>query len=146
MSYVPPLRSGLSTDQEYLRSVEHFAGKQFRHTTRILSLLGCARIPAQSQRVGEILFLSKFVTGSWKILNRSGIGNPDVGRLSSEFSAAVSRISELIQELSGSIPEHDRMQFEGLIPPLSPLQMGELLAFAEELAWFKSFEIDQPNG
>lgn len=122
-----------------LSAVENFAGRRFRYSPQIEKLLRLGGMDAACPpKLEELFFLSKFVSNSWKILDRLGDGAGETEKMKNEFLGNLGKIQKLLGEL---VPGDD--SFSPFLNVGSAEAMNELRDFIYELSWIQNYKIDR---
>ena len=107
------------------------------------ALIELAERSDQRARLEELSFYAKFISRSYRIMERIGHDADGYDRLNSEFMNALERCRSLMQMLLIDAPFPTRERLESSYLRLSPSSLEGMLALAYDLSWYKNWLLDR---
>lgn len=91
----------------------------------------------------ELVFLAKFASKTYGIMQRSGTHGEGYDNLSREFTGAIEKSISLIDTLLIDSPIEDRQHFTSTYLTMTPESLQRLLALCYDLSWYKNWTMDR---
>ena len=136
---MPDIRPETET---YLANVEHYVSKKFHYRFEVGILIDIAGERSLRPQFEELLFLAKFATNAYSILQRSGIESEQTDKLSAEFSSALKKFPSMISVLTSDAGPEITHAFQKTFFNRSEETMKRLMVFLAELSWIKNYLLD----
>jgi hypothetical protein len=131
-----------SSTEALLAQLDTLSAGTLSHRDDLGLLLDLGVRQKQGDVLGELCFLAKFVTGTYKIMTRigpEGEGYPTVER---QFTENFARVKDLLARLLAWAAPPERERFESTYASMTASGMHNLLALCQDLSWYKNWCID----
>ena len=106
------------------------------------TLIELAERSDQRARLEELSFYAKFISRSYRIMERIGRNAEGYDRLNSEFTDALERCRSLMRILLSDAPFPTRQRLERSYLELSTSSLEAILALAYDLSWYKNWLLE----
>lgn len=126
----------------FLSGVERAAGGRLRFGTEIALMLEAACARSLLPEFEELVFQAKFADRASAVLRRAGVGSVETGKMSAEFTVALTKISAHLRHLLSDAAASEKAGFEERFLSLSPPAMENLVALCSDLARVKNYLLD----
>lgn len=90
----------------------------------------------------RLIFLAKFVTRTFEVMNRIGSDADGYDNLAREFRENTERAGELVKELLGSAPRAVQDRFAERYLTLNQESFRQFLGLLGDLSWVKNWCVD----
>jgi hypothetical protein len=109
-------------------------------------LLDLGSSPDRASALEELAFRAKFLTRTFRIMQRIGREGTGYDRLETEFAASMDVARGHMRTLLGEAPEDVRERFASSYFSMSPAGLGNLMALMGDLTWYKNWLLDSRHG
>jgi len=128
---------------DLLASLDILSGRKLTRRNDLGMLIELSVVHNQHAVFDELSFLAKFISGTYRIMQRIGIHGEGYDRLSREFTDAIEKSKSLITTLLTDSPTEDRQRFTSAYLAMTPESFQHLLALCYDLGWYKNWTIDR---
>jgi hypothetical protein len=131
------------TTHTLLTELDALSGRRLSRREDLGSLIELAEESDQRPALEELSFYGKFVSRSYRIMQRIGRDGEGYDRLNSEFMNALERCRSLIRAISRTAPPAARDRLENIYLQLAPSSLEALIALADDLSTYKNWLLDR---
>ena len=131
------------TTQTFLAELDTLSAGRLSRREDLGGLIELAEESDQRPALEELSFYGKFVSRSYRIMQRIGRDGEGYDRLNSEFMKALERCRSLIRAIIRTAPPAARDRLEHTYLQLVPSSLEALVAIADDLSWYKNWLLDQ---
>ena len=107
------------------------------------TLLQIAEEHSKHSLLDDLAFSSKFIIKSFELMQRIGRDGNGYEKLSSEFTAQISKSQTVLRQLLDSSDAATQAHFSGQYLEMNTLTMQNLMQLYHDLSWYKNYQIDQ---
>jgi hypothetical protein len=125
-----------------LAELEALSSGRLKRREDLGALLELATRSSKEAALEELSFYAKFVSRSYRIIERIGRDGEGYDRLNSEFMNALERCRSLMRSIAEAAPSPTRERLESHYLQLSASSLEALLALASDLTWYKNWLLD----
>ncbi|MBI5020095.1 MAG: hypothetical protein HZB59_01525 [Ignavibacteriales bacterium] len=121
-----------------VRNVEDLSRRKFQYFNQICRLVDYANQKDNRSKFDELIFLAKFITNSWNILDRAGVESQETEKIKLEFTKSI----ETTQAIIGNLTEGED-SFSRLCEITTSEDFQEFRIFIHELSWLQNYYIER---
>jgi hypothetical protein len=126
-----------------LSSINESSGKTLKRSLDLGTLLQIAEEHSKHSLLDDLAFSSKFIIKSFELMQRIGRDGNGYEKLSSEFTAQISKSQTVLRQLLESSDAATQAHFSGQYLEMNTLTMQNLMQLYHDLSWYKNYQIDQ---
>ncbi|HCV42317.1 MAG TPA: hypothetical protein DGH68_02450 [Bacteroidetes bacterium] len=126
-----------------LASLDVFSGRKLTRHNDLGILIELSGLHNRRAVFDELVFLAKFASKTYGIMQRSGTHGEGYDNLSREFTGAIEKSISLIDTLLIDSPIEDRQHFTSTYLTMTPESLQRLLALCYDLSWYKNWTMDR---
>ncbi len=126
-----------------LSSINESSGKTLKRSLDLGTLLQIAEEHSKHSLLDDLAFSSKFIIKSFELMQRIGRDGNGYEKLSSEFTAQISKSQTVLRQLLDSSDAATQAHFSGQYLEMNTLTMQNLMQLYHDLSWYKNYQIDQ---
>ena len=119
------------------------SGKTLKRSLDLGALLQLAEEHSKHGLLDDLAFSSKFIIKSFELMQRIGRDGNGYEKLSSEFTAQISKSQSVLRQLLDSSDAATQAHFSGQYLEMNTLTMQNLMQLYHDLSWYKNYQIDQ---
>jgi hypothetical protein len=136
----------ISPTENLLELLKRYSGDKLTRADDLALLLEAASQHKALDTLEELSFHAKFVANARGTLQRSGVTDANVQRLSSELETEIGTVTRLIRLLLGRSPLSVQERFTAVYFSTTSDAFQNLLSLCYDLSWYKNWLIDNPEG
>lgn len=121
-----------------VKNVENFAQRKLQYFEHLSRLVDSANQNDNRAKFDELIFLAKFVTNSWNILDRVGGDSQETAKIRMEFTDNLQKAQAIINNLT-----EDDLMFSHFREITTPEALQRFRAFIHELSWVQNYYIER---
>ncbi len=131
-----------SATTKLVAGINTLSGNKLTRREDLGALIEQATLHNKNKELGELSFLAKFVSNSYKIMKRIGKNGEGYEKLSKEFATALEKSKTLMHTLIDEAPEDIKRRFASSYFDMTQKAMQNLLSLCYDLSWYKNWDIE----
>ena len=125
-----------------LGTLDSVSRGQLQRRDDLGTLLELGAAPERSTALDELAFRAKFLTRTFKIMQRIGSDGEGYGRLEMEFTASMDVARGHLRTLLVGASDEVRDRFTASYLAMTPAGLTDLMALLRDLTWYKNWLLD----
>ncbi len=138
----PPMIEPSQPTKSLIEEIDALSGNTLAYKEALALLVEIAYMHTQVATLDNISFQGKFVHKAYRILQRTGNKDENSQRLAQEFQLSIEKIRQMIAELLSFAPPDIQREFQQQFLDLTSEAFDRLLAFCNDLSWYKNYTLD----
>ncbi len=127
---------------DFLRQLERSSRRKLNYPDEVGQILEAARLGRRTAMFEETVFLAKFISKSFDVMNRIGSDGEGYQKLSAEFESNFQKLTSQLKEILLSVPAEVRRNQSDLFLALTQESLGRLMLLMKDLATVKNWVVD----
>jgi hypothetical protein len=127
---------------DLLNKLERSSRRGLNYPNEVGQILEAARQGHRTAQFEEAIFLAKFISKSFDVMNRIGTDGDGYDKLSAEFESNTQKLSSLLKEMLISAPDEIRQSQTALFLSLTQESLERLMHLMRDLTAVKNWVVD----
>jgi hypothetical protein len=128
--------------QDLLREIEKSSRRKLNYPDEVGQILEEARQSRRTAQFEEVIFLAKFISKTFNVMNRIGADGEGYEKLSAEFESNIQKLSSLLKEILVDARDDIRQSQTALFLSLTPDSLERLMLLLRDLTAVKDWVVD----
>ena len=126
----------------FLDDLGQFASRELPYRPDVGTLLHQAKKRGQTRTFEELIFLAKFVSKTFEVIQRIGPDADAYQKLMTELRHNLEKANALAKALLGEAPQAEKQHFQDSYFNLDQQSFGRFLGLLGDLSWVKNWRVD----
>ncbi len=126
----------------FLDELQRSSSRTLKFPREVGLLLEASAGTDNHDRFEEIVFLAKFLTKTYEIMQRIGPDGEGYDKLSREFQQSGEKVSAAVQDILTTVPENLRVHFTQSFLTMDPQSFAQYLDLLSDLTVIKNWMLD----
>ena len=127
---------------DLLKELERSSRKKLNYPNEVGLVLEASWKGHRTKEFEEVIFLAKFISKSFDVMDRIGSDGEGYEKLSAEFESNIQKLSSLLKEILIDASDEIRQSLTALFLSLTPESLERLMLLLRDLTAVKNWVVD----